>query len=210
MKAVVVNCSVSGEGIKEGTCPCCGASFPQDVGYCPQCFHAVPSLRGRRPRTISLADRFWAKVDKNNGDCWLWTAARYRCGYGRFTTVNQVQWPAHRVAYVLTSGPIPQSLFVCHRCDVKLCVRPDHLFLGTNEDNARDCWAKGRNVFQRQPERRPRGVHVKAARLSPEIARDIRQRHAAGQPTLADLACEYRVTRQAVWCIVHRKTWTHV
>ena len=94
-----------------------------------------------------LAQRFWAKVRKSDG-CWEWTAARFPFGYGRFSVgVERKSAQAHRVAWELTHGAIPSShLFVCHRCDNPPCVRPEHLFLGTIQDNTADMNRKGRRA----------------------------------------------------------------
>jgi hypothetical protein len=91
----------------------------------------------------SFEDRFWSKVRKTEG-CWEWTAGTYRKGYGKFSVARSTNAQAHRVSWQMGSGPIPDGLFVCHHCDNPSCVRPDHLFLGTNRDNVRDCVQKGR------------------------------------------------------------------
>ena len=91
----------------------------------------------------SAEDRFWAKVDKT-GDCWVWTGALTHSGYGKFKVRSYKVVLAHRWAYEVTHGPIPAGLFVCHRCDVPSCVRPSHLFVGTQTDNMKDAAAKGR------------------------------------------------------------------
>lgn len=92
----------------------------------------------RLPTTISRTaeERFWQKVDKSEG-CWLWTAATNPKGYGCFAPTPDNQMGAHRFSYMLAKGPIPDGLFVLHRCDVPACVRPDHLFLGTQRENIR-------------------------------------------------------------------------
>lgn len=90
-----------------------------------------------------MIHRFWERVDMS-GDCWLWTGTLGRKGYGRVPNYPMSPWAAHRVAYMLAVGPIPGDLLVLHRCDNPPCVRPDHLFLGTNADNMRDMRAKGR------------------------------------------------------------------
>ena len=92
--------------------------------------------------------RFWDKVNKNapNG-CWNWTATTVtRTGtvyYGRFSLNGKVVI-AHRVAWELENGPIPEKMLVLHKCDNGLCVNPDHLFLGTQRDNMLDMYKKGR------------------------------------------------------------------
>ena len=95
----------------------------------------------------SLADRFWVKVNAHDADnCWLWKGARSRDGYGSIQrgTRKQGSARAHRIAWELTFGPIPDGKFVAHKCDVPLCVRLAHLFLATNAENLADMSRKGR------------------------------------------------------------------
>lgn len=86
---------------------------------------------------------FWARVD-TSGDCWLWLGGQNQ-GRGRFRFEGRYA-AVHRLAWELTYGPIPPGLCVCHHCDVGLCVRPTHLFLGTQADNLADMTAKGRRA----------------------------------------------------------------
>lgn len=146
-------------------------------------------------------ERLLARVDKTAG-CWLWTGAVKGNGYG----VIGVSIPrrdnayVHRVMYEHSYGPIPPGMEVCHHCDVRNCVRPEHLFLGTHQENVADCIAK---------ERHKRGEMEPRAKLTEAHVRVIRDRVAAGERR-KDLAVEYGVCTQNVDMIVTRKRWAHV
>lgn len=103
--------------------------------------------RAKTGKQGTLAERFWAKVQKGPG-CWTWTGCRDDHGYGMFRPYGRKASArrAHRVAWELTHGPIPAGMFACHKCDNPQCVRPAHLFLGTPADNAHDRDKKGRWV----------------------------------------------------------------
>jgi hypothetical protein len=140
--------------------------------------------------------RFWSKVDMS-GDCWMWTAAvNKRWGYGAFSIRGAVR-RAHRIAWEIVNGPIPDDLHVCHACDNRACVNPAHLFIGTRADNMQDMIRKGRDP-------KPN------ARLTPEQIKVIRCRWTAGGITHTKLAAEYGVCRQAIGKIVNRMRWKHL
>lgn len=92
---------------------------------------------------------FEAKIDKGSdpNGCWLWTAFKHKCGYGRMTINNKGEY-AHRVSYELYKGPIPEGLLVCHMCNNRLCVNPDHLQVGTHWDNMQDSIKAGTNYWK--------------------------------------------------------------
>ncbi len=89
-----------------------------------------------------LEERFWSKVEKTS-TCWLWKASMYPNGYGAFKCYGKTRG-AHRIAWEIVNGSIPKNLLVCHTCDVRACVNPDHLFLGSYKDNVQDMVTKQR------------------------------------------------------------------
>lgn len=95
-------------------------------------------------RHVAETERFWLKVGRSVGPdgCWEWTGCRVR-GYGQVQFGGKSQY-AHRVAFVLTNGPIPRGKMICHHCDNPGCVRPDPLYVGTAQTNSDDMWARGR------------------------------------------------------------------
>lgn len=123
-----------------------------------------------------IIDRFWNKVSKTDG-CWFWTASCGRFGYGQLVARfegGQRRWLAHRLSWVIHFGEIPfgagyHGTCVLHKCDNPKCVRPDHLFLGSSADNARDMVAKGR--FKPPC---PHGADSPSAKLTAKQVLDIR------------------------------------
>lgn len=112
----------------------------------------------------TLAERLDARLLKGAepGACWVWTGATLK-GYGQIGDAGVVKY-AHRVAYELAFGPIPDGLMVCHRCDNPPCCNPDHLFTGTALDNVADMVGKGRGFWQREDlSGRPRDWHGRYA-----------------------------------------------
>lgn len=113
---------------------CGGALHPYQKRFCGHtCSHAVMAEKRRLTETD-----FWNLVNKTEG-CWLWTGRVNNRGYGIFANTK-----AHRYSYALAFGD-PGDGFVCHKCDVPNCVRPDHFFLGSAKENAADMVAKGRH-----------------------------------------------------------------
>ena len=105
-------------------------------------------------------ERLLSKVRVDENGCWRWQAAIHRTGYGHFKLDGRML-QAHRAAYVLLVGEIPEGTFVCHRCDVRDCVNPDHLFIGSHLDNMRDMTFKGRQAS--------RGRHGRAKLTSAQV-----------------------------------------
>lgn len=129
----------------ERTCEACGKAFRTIQSRINKGGGRFCSLGCRRRPRRPVDERFWVKVDKSAGpdECWPWLAGSCSAGYGTFR-FNDRENSSNRVAWMLSFGPIPDGLWVLHRCDNPPCCNPRHLFLGTCGDNVRDCIAKGR------------------------------------------------------------------
>lgn len=160
---------------------------------------------------------FWLHVNKHGPihpklrtRCWLWTGATNYKGYGVFA-VDRVSELAHRVSWFIECGrwPTPCGL---HKCDNPPCVRPSHLFEGTQADNLQDAIAKGRavNGFKTLDIHHPTGEAHYASILTEAKVIAIRERHAAGGVTYAQLAKIYKVHKTHVGDIVRLKKWKHI
>lgn len=167
--------------------------------------------KGTRPRG-TLAERFWPKVDRNGpvpihapelGPCWLWTGYRLPWGYGQIGEgpAGGRHLYAHRVAWELTYGPIPDGVLALHRCDNPPCVNPNHLFLGTNRDNTADMDNKAR-----RGDHHPVGSLNGRAVLTPETAREVRRLHAMGA-SYGRLAVSFGVGKSTISRVIHGESW---
>jgi hypothetical protein len=152
----------------------------------------------------SFATSFWSHVDKDGpvvypdlGPCWMWTGATNSGGRGNIT-VDGKTVKAHRYSFFLEYGRWPTPCG-CHKCDNGLCVRPSHIFEGTNAENSKDMRAKGRT---------PKGSQHGNAKINTSQAKQIRIRHAAGE-SMRKLAKEYGINPVTAWAVVHHITWTH-
>lgn len=162
------------------------------------------SKYGPQPKPVET--RFWPKVSGVPGPgCWLWMGGK-RSGYGAFLLNNpRKQESAHRVAWMLTNGEIPDGLMVLHRCDVKACVRPSHLYLGTKVDNARDASERGQLRGRRRPNQNGERNHQ--SRLTLEAVSRLRVDWMSGRFTSDELGAKYGVSRTAAWAAATRRTW---
>lgn len=144
-------------------------------------------------------NRFWNKTTRVN-DCLEWTGYIRKDGYANFFLDGKTLL-AHRVACMLTRGEIPQGMEVCHHCDNRKCVNPDHLFLGSLKDNMQDMVKKGRNKPQRLF-----GESNPMAKLSITDILNIRELHEIGF-SYARIACIYHVHKTQIGRIVRKENW---
>ena len=141
--------------------------------------------------------------------CDLWTGRRApKTNYGVLYVRGEGgrrgrQWYAHRWAWTQANGPIPPGLHVLHHCDNPPCREIEHLFLGTNLDNHRDCIAKGRRVNHT-------GAANRSAKLTDDIVREARHLHSEAGLSLAALAQRYGVAKVNMWKAISGRTWRHV
>jgi len=150
---------------------------------------------------MDIKTRFMNKVmPEPNSGCWLWYGALKRGGYSTFL-VDGKPTRGHRVSYELFKHKIPNGLWVLHTCDVRSCVNPDHLFLGTHDDNMADRQSKSRQC---------QGEENGQSKISNMGARVIRRLGAFGTIPQAAIGELFGVSVSAVWQIIHRKSWTHV
>ncbi len=146
----------------------------------------------------TLEERFHSKYEVDAFGCWIWTGARHGDGYGHFGVGGSgVHEKAHRVSYKIHVGPIPDGLIVCHKCDVRPCVNPDHLFLGTYQDNIDDAVSKGRMAV---------GERSGVSRLTEDDVRLIRE-SPLSERKIATLLGVHRGTVNAVRS---GRTWGHL
>lgn len=180
------------------------------------CLAMMPGRKGRSMRAFaaSLGLRFNKLPDKEHFEskfrvtpgCWVWERGVSKDGYGQFRARGQ-SWRAHRFSYALYVGPIPHGLFVCHRCDNPRCVNPDHLWLGTTQDNTADKCAKGRTARNYGQDGNPQvGVTNGNAKLNDDQVRVIR----SDTRTQKEIAADFDISASTVSLIKSGKHWRHV
>jgi hypothetical protein len=189
------------------TCPICSREFlakPSEVNRGGAIFCS------RKCRDDNLSEPLEVRFHRNIGPttdkgCILWVGTLSGAGYGvifdRRQSGKQRRYQAHRLAWTLEKGPIPEGLDTLHRCDNPPCVNIAHLFLGTNQDNIDDKVAKGRQT---------KGEDCYLTKLTEDTVRRIRALHATGNFTLKEISEECGTTYTNVWMIVNRRSWKHI
>ena len=147
-------------------------------------------------------ERFWSKVDRT-GECWNWTGCTDKDGYGRFWWDSKERSiAAPRAAIMVEGGDIPSGMMVCHTCDNRLCVNPNHLYLGNAQSNMSDKMQRGRHKVSL-------GSKNGKATLDESTVKSIRRRYANGEKQ-ADIMRDLGISRQLVHDIVRRRSWKHI
>lgn len=152
----------------------------------------------RRRTDDEFRSSFWSKVDQR-GACWLWKGTMTQKGYGSFfARLNErTYWRAHRYCWALLKGPIPSGMQICHSCDNRWCVNPEHLYVGTNQDNVNDRNQRGRTAL---------GERARHAKLTEPQVIEIKL---SDKPD-ALLARQYEVDQSAITKIRNGDNWKHV
>jgi len=195
----------------ERLCRNCGETNQQNFykhqkTSCKKCSNEKSKIRyhnGKKSPKVkkTILEKFNEKYDIDSTGCWIWNGSKNTDGYGQIG-FNYKQYLAHRLAYELFKDIIPERLFVCHECDNPSCVNPEHLFLGTHQDNMDDMVAKGRSPKQRGE---AGSTHV----LTEEQAQYILDfKHYHGSLTM--LAKEFTVDVSTIFYVKSGKSWSHL
>lgn len=180
-------------------------------------------------RTLPFFDRLWNSIEicAHGRDCpfccWPWLKGRDKDGYGKMSFLNasdvKVDVRVTRTLYeVWHARSLPSEALICHYCDFPPCCNPHHFWLGDRISNRLDCVQKNRHAqgdkmgSHLHPELFPRGEAKPNAKLTEVQVLDIRARYAAQVPryTAQELAEIFHVSKFAILCIIHRKTWKHI
>lgn len=150
-------------------------------------------------------NRFYFNIAFNSdNDCMEWKGTKKKNGYGQFETLNKKWVHAHRHSYSIFNGKIPQGICVLHKCDNRICVNPEHLFLGTKKDNTQDMINKGRRgVTSLKGEK-----NHKSKLLESDVIK-IRNLYSKGK-NCTQIALIYNLSISAIDRIVRKISWKHI
>ena len=150
------------------------------------------------------SERFWSKVSKSN-DCWIWTGAKTKNGYGVFQKGRrgELLYKAHRFSFEIHKGEIPTGMIIMHQCDNKICVNPDHLTAGNHSQNLKDAWDRNLRSMTRKNRK---AIGEMSKKLSFEDVQKIKELRSYGQ-TLKSIGNQFNVSLSNVHNIITGKTW---
>jgi hypothetical protein len=155
-------------------------------------------------RGLPLTEKIHARSNKLESGCWEWIGSILRNGYGCLGIDGRTEY-SHRAAFIAFKGEIPEGHDVCHKCDNRKCVNPDHLFSGTRKDNMQDCASKGRT----NRTHRVRGSQVAISKLTEADIPAIRALVISGK-TYTEVSKIYSVTRHSISNVINGHTWKHI
>jgi len=147
-----------------------------------------------------IKERFFSKIEKTD-TCWIWNSVRLTGNYGYFKYLGKYV-RAHRMSYILANGHIPDNLLVLHTCDNPPCVNPEHLYLGTQKDNIKDKFDRGRNP-------NVNGSKNPVSKLSENEVLKIRELNKEKYSNEI-IAKMFSIDSSAVSLIINRKRWKHI
>jgi hypothetical protein len=175
-------------------CVVCNIPFTTIDKRAVCCSATCASKKGHLQHGVPFSKRLWANIDKSGGSdaCWPWVGKVKVNGYGRLKDKGK-SILAHRAAYELTNGKIPDGMFVCHKCDNPPCCNPAHHFLGAPVDNSNDKVSKNRHA---------RGENTRKSKLTDQQVLEIRTLNAAGTYTKVALAKMFGVNRSYIQQLV--------
>lgn len=139
--------------------------------------------------------RFLTFIDKQDSGCWIWMGGKNASGYGLFSIGRKLRL-AHRMSWEFTYGFSPDNLVICHRCDNRACVNPEHLFLGDNKDNAKDKMKKGRHIQS-----------YGNTKLTISDILEIRELWLTGNYSQIELAKKFNVGHSCINRVIDRNKW---
>lgn len=154
------------------------------------------------------AARLFARARTDDNGCLIWNGASRGNGYGAIKVGGAVI-DTHRVAYLVAFGEIPDGMCVCHRCDVRRCINPDHLFLGTKADNNADMASKGRASRLGARDNQARGSRINRNKLTDDLVREIRKLRASGS-FITEIAAKFGVHKTTISRVCSGEIWSHV
>lgn len=164
-------------------------------------------IRSKYKGPADPIDRFMEKVQiVSESGCWIWTGSIGKAGYGTFNAGGGTYKSAHRWSYLHYKGKIPEKMDVCHKCDVRSCVNPHHLFIGTRRDNMIDASQKGR--ISRKGGNRGEFHHL--SKLNEMAVRQIRSEYTGSYGQLKQLAARFSVSSNTILRAFNGETWRNI
>ncbi len=169
------------------------ASLHKGITSCGKCINKTHILK-----------RFNEKVEKSE-NCWIWKGFVNPQGYGTFK-LNDRSITAHRASWIIHNGEIPVKMYICHKCDIKSCVNPDHLYIGTAKDNVRDAIERGQHPKGPNKKKGSPGEKNIKAKLNLEKVEFIRKNISM---SIKELSEKFKVSETTILNIRKGKTWSY-